>query len=316
MLNKKYAPVILFVYNRPEHTAKTVEALKQNIGATETELIVYCDYAKNEAALLGMQQTRDYVSTITGFKKITVIMREENYGLARSVISGVTEVINEHGRAIVMEDDLLTSKYFLEYMNTALEKYESDKQVFSVTGYSHFRNGNEVLPESYFVKVFSSWSWATWKDRWNLFDENATGWEATKTDQNLQRKFDYENSFDNCLMLKHQMEDRIINSWAIRAYWTMFKNDGITLFPNKRLCENIGNDGSGVHCGADNGYITTSLEEIRIKDYPVQVEENEIAKKELVRYKQMEKRRYKLGRIKHYLGHPLQAFRKIVDKLK
>lgn len=316
IMNREFAPVVLFVYNRPEHTARTVEALKKNVGAEYTELYVYCDYAKNEAAMEKMQQTRDYVRSITGFDAVHIIERTENYGLAKSVITGVTEVIRRHGKVIVMEDDLITSKYFLEYMNVALEKYEFVKNVFSITGYSHFPNGHETLPESYFIKVFSSWSWATWSDRWATFDEQAVGWEETKTNPEVARAFDYENSFDNCLMLKNQMEDHIINSWAIRAYWTMFKQDGVTLFTNKRLCENIGNDGSGVHCGADNGYVMTELEEVRITQFPNVTAERPEVRSELISLKQQQKQAYKKERIKFYLLHPVKAVKKVLEKLK
>lgn len=316
MTERNYAPIVLFAYNRPIHTAQTIEALKQNIGAGETEIYIFCDAAKNENAKPKVQETRDYVNTVTGFKEVHIILREENFGLAKSVIAGVTDVVNRYGRVIVMEDDLVTSPYFLQYMNEALEKYEDAKQVFSITGYSHFPNGNEVLPESYFLKVFSSWSWAIWKDRWALFDENARGWEETKTNEQVQREFDYEYCFDNCLMMKHQMEDKIINSWAIRAYWTMYKNDGMTLFPNQRLCENIGFDGTGVHCNTEGDYKKGQLLEHPVREFPEKAVEWEETKRELVRYIQQKKRDYKMGRVQFYLRHPFQAIKKIIEKLK
>ena len=316
MSEKNYAPIVLFAYNRPEHTKQTIEALKKNEGAKESEIYIFCDAAKNENAKQKVVETRDYVNTVDGFKEVHITMREENFGLAKSVITGVTEVVNRHGRVIVMEDDLVTSPYFLQYMNEALDKYEDAKQVFSITGYSHFPNGNEVLPESYFIKVFSSWSWATWKDRWALFDENATGWEETKTNEQVRKDFDYDYCFDNCLMMKHQMEDHIINSWAIRAYWTMYKNDKMTLFTNQRLCENIGFDGTGVHCNTEGDYKSGHLLDHAITEFPEKAEELPETKRELVRYIQQKKRDYKMGRIKYYLCHPFKAVGKIFEKLK
>lgn len=315
MQNHTFAPIVLFVYNRPEHTRRTVEALLKNAGAAESELYVFCDAAKNDNVREKVAAVRNYVKTITGFQAVHITEREENLGLADSVISGVTQVVNQYGKVIVMEDDLVTSPYFLEYMNTALEKYEDEKKVFSVTGYSHFPEGNDRLPDSYFLKVFSSWSWATWKDRWALFDEKASGWEKTKTDRKFRNKVDYGGCFDNSLMLKQQMEDHIIHSWAIRAYWTMFTHDELTLFPNKRLCDNIGFDGTGVHCNTEGDYIDGKMENHVITYFPEKAVELRNSKREITKYIKAKKRKYKAGRIKYYLGHPGKAFRKILQKL-
>lgn len=308
--------MVLFVYNRPEHTRQTVEALKQNIGAEETELYVFCDYPKKESARQLVEETRAYVKTITGFKQVHITMRTENWGLAKSIINGATEVVNRHGSMIVMEDDLITSKYFLNYMNAGLQRYEQDKRVFSITGYSHYPNGNTKLPESYFLKVFSSWTWATWSDRWAAFDAEATGWEETKTNPKIQQAFDYEGCLDNSLMMRQQMEEHIIDSWAIRAYWTMFRQDGMTLFPNKRLCENIGFDGTGVHCNTEGDYNSGSLAECEITEFPDVAEETTLAKQEFISQIQRKKRAYKLMRIRHYLCHPLAAVKKIIEKVR
>lgn len=311
---KEYAPIVLFAYNRPEHTRKTIEALKQNEGADRSELFIYCDGPKNEAAVPKCQAVRDYANSVTGFKQVTVTERQENYGLARSVITGVTEIVNRYGRVIVMEDDLLTSRYFLEYMNLALERYKDEKKAFSVTGYSHFGDGNKTLPESYFIRIFSSWSWATWKDRWDLFDADATGWERIKTDEEFRRTFDYEDSLDMSVMLRNQMEYHTIDSWAIRCYWAMFTSGGLTLFPNKGLCENIGFDGSGVHCNVEVRSRHATLTECRITQFPETVEEQPAHRRELIRCKHQEKRAYKRGRIRYYLTHPAEAVRKLCKR--
>lgn len=309
-----YAPIVLFVYNRPEHTRKTIESLKQNEGADKSELFIYCDGAKNEAAKEKVQAVRDYVNSVTGFRNVTVIEREENYGLARSVIAGVTEIVNRFGRVIVMEDDLMTSRYFLEYMNLALERYKDDKKAFSVTGYSHFGDGSKKLPESYFIRIFSSWSWGIWKDRWDLFDENATGWERVKTDEEFRRLFDYENAFDMSMMLRNQMEYHTSDSWAIRCYWAMFASGGLTLFPNRGLCENIGFDGTGVHCGSEAPDKIATLAESRVTQFPEKVEELPEHRRELIRCKMQGKRAYKKRRIRYYLTHPGKAVQKILKR--
>jgi hypothetical protein len=292
-----------------------VEALRRNVGAEDTELILYSDAAKNETAVSDVQKTRDYIRTIDGFRSVRIVEREENWGLARSIISGVTETVHQYGRVIVLEDDLVTGMYFLSYMNEALERYQDSKKVFSITGFSHFPNGNKSLPESYFLKVFSSWSWATWENRWELFDENAAGWEKTKTDPALAEAFDYEGCFYNCQMLKAQMEDHTINSWAIRAYWTQFTHDMMTLFPNRRLVENEGFDGTGVHCNTEEDYLKGQLDTAPIREFPREAVELPETRQQLMQMIAHKKQLYKRARIKYYLRHPAEAIAKIKEKL-
>lgn len=153
-----------------------------------------------------MEAVRNYIRQVEGFKDIKIIFRENNMGLAASVISGVTEVVNRHGRIIVIEDDLVTSEYFLMYMNEALQKYEECSKVYAVTGYSYFDRGNKKLPETYFARLTESWTWATWKDRWKYFDPEATGWQELMQNSSLSKAFDYDNSFGFTDMLYQQME--------------------------------------------------------------------------------------------------------------
>ena len=130
------APIVLFVYNRPWHTKQTVEALQKNELAKESELFIYCDEAKNEDAGKSVDEVREYIDKVDGFKKVTIIKREKNWGLADSIIDGVTKIVNEYGKIIVLEDDLVTSPYFLKFMNDGLEFYKDEKKVFGITGYA------------------------------------------------------------------------------------------------------------------------------------------------------------------------------------
>ena len=136
-MNNVPAPIVLFVYNRPWHTQQTVEALQKNKLASESELFIYSDDAKNDDARVSVDEVRKYIDNITGFKKITVIKRDKNWGLASSIIDGVTKIVNKYGRIIVLEDDLVTSPYFLKFMNDSLEVYEKRNDVFSVTGFNY-----------------------------------------------------------------------------------------------------------------------------------------------------------------------------------
>jgi len=240
----KLAPIVLFVYNRPWHTIQTVEALQKNELAAESELFVYCDEAKNKEARKSVDEVREYIDKVDGFKKITVLKREKNWGLANSIIDGVTKVVNEYGKIIVLEDDLVTSPYFLKFMNEALDKYRDEQSVFSITGYS-FSSDIEEIDETYFLKLTSSWSWATWKDKWNVFSYND---EVFKDCLEHKAKFNYDESYNYTDMVNDQLKGKI-NSWAIYWYASVFLQKGLTLYPSKALVENIGFDGSGTHCG-------------------------------------------------------------------
>lgn len=273
------APIVLFVYNRLQHTKQTVEALKANKLAESSDLFIYSDGPKNDKDKEKVDSVRDYINKVDGFNNVTVIIRERNMGLAASVISGVTEIINKYGKIIVLEDDLITAPCFLEYMNLALEKYKSEKKVFSVTGYSFFENGNKKLPQTYFSYIFCSWTWGTWKDRWDMFEENPTDWVELKTNRAESKLFDYDGCYDYTEMMIAQMEKKTIDSWAIRWYYTCFKHKGLTLYVNKSMCENKGFDGSGMHCGKDESRTSYSLETQVIKEFPKEITELSVTRR-------------------------------------
>ena len=245
-MEKNLAPIVLFVYNRLEHTKKTIEALKKNHLAEESELFIYSDGPKRDDDIIKVKAVRNYIHQAEGFKQINIREREKNYGLAQSVVLGVNEVISQYGKVIVLEDDLITDSNFLTYMNYGLNKYQNDSQVYSITGYSFLKKGLEN-DETYFLKIFSSWSWGTWKDRWKKYDSDCEDWVVLKRDRRLRRKFDYDYSYPYYYLFKSQMSDDTTNSWAIKWYWTIFKNEGLTLYPPISLVNNEGFDGSGEH---------------------------------------------------------------------
>ena len=240
------APIVLFVYNRPWHTAQTLDALKKNDLAPESELFIFSDGPKNGQAQEKVFEVRKYLKTVTGFKNITIIEKETNVGLANSVISGVTEIVNQYGKIIVLEDDLLTSPYFLTYMNTALDLYEHEEKVMQISGYMFPVNLNTNY-DAVFLPFTSSWGWATWKRAWDFFDAEASGYQILKTDKKLRNKFDLNNSYPYFHMLLKQMSHEI-DSWAIRWYWSFFKVNALCLYPKETFVLNIGMDGSGTHC--------------------------------------------------------------------
>lgn len=242
-----YAPITLFVYNRPAHTRQTVEALLKNELAGESDLIIFSDAPKKPDAAEAVREVREYIRTITGFRTVRIVERDRNWGLANSIIDGVTSVVNERGRIIVLEDDLVTSPYFLRFMNDALDLYEREESVISIHGYIY--PVAEKLPETFFLRGADCWGWATWKRGWELFEPDGGKLLASLKSQRLEREFNFGGSYDYLEMLGSQVKGGN-DSWAIRWYASAFLKTKLTLYPGRSLVLNIGNDNSGTHCGA------------------------------------------------------------------
>lgn len=310
---REIAPVILFTYNRPEHTKRTMEALAANELAEQTDLYVYSDAAKKEADRQKVQQIRDDINTVTGFRNVTLITREENYGLARNVIEGVTEIVNRYGKVIVLEDDLVSNRYFLRFMNDGLDRYSAEKRVTGITGFSHFSDDVTLPCESYFHTLTgTSWSWATWADRWKNFDAVCSDWTDMVKDAKLRKAFNYDNTYDFYKIMKNQQTDERTNSWAIRWYWTNFRRNGYILSPTKSLVSNEGWDGTGVHCGnAKEPVFWHRLEtDHAITDFPSEIGEkkevHKLMKRALIKESQPNiwKRVYHVVFRRNYIGQP------------
>jgi hypothetical protein len=250
-MNRIIAPIALFVYNRPRHTRKTLEALKANDLARKSKLFIFSDGHKSNKDRKKVEEVREIVDKAEGFESVEVIKREENWGLANSVIAGVSEVVERYGKVIVLEDDLITSPSFLDYMNSMLDSYKDEKKVFSISGYNH-PSSLMKIPESYPYDVYfnpraSSWGWATWKDRWEKADWEVKDFDEFLKNQDLQKKFN-QGGEDMAKMLIRQMNGEI-DSWAIRWCYAHFKNNAYCIYPVVSYIDNIGHDGSGVHCG-------------------------------------------------------------------
>ena len=241
----KLAPIVLFVYNRPVHTKKTLNSLKKNYLAPKSKIFIYSDGPKSKNDFEDVNKVRRYLKTVQGFKKITIIEKNNNLGLAKSVIKGVTEVVNKYGKIIVLEDDLITSRYFLTFMNSALEYYKDEKKIWHISGWNYpirFRNNNGV----YCYRLVNTWSWATWKNRWKHYEINIEKTLNQFSKEEIKRfNLDgYNNNLWKQLLLNHKKK---INTWAIFWYIVIFKNNGLCLNPTKSFVKNIGFDGSGVN---------------------------------------------------------------------
>lgn len=246
MSNSNSSPIVLFVYNRLNHTRRTVEALQNNLLARESDLFVFADAAKSEAQADSVFEVRRFIRQIEGFKSVTIVERETSIGLAGSIIDGVTSVVNRYGRIIVLEDDMVTSPYFLTYMNEALEKYVEDDRVVSIHGYVYPLD--QSLPETFFLPGADCWGWATWRRGWECFNPAGQFLLDELKRRDLIRDFDYNGAYSFSGMLKSQINGKN-DSWAIRWYASAFLAGKLTLYPGRSLVHNIGNDNSGTHRG-------------------------------------------------------------------
>lgn len=249
------APIVLFVYSRPEHTRMTVEALLKNALASKSDLIIYSDAPKTFEAVVAVRDVRNYIRTINGFKTVTLVERDRNWGLANSVIDGVTSVVNERGRIIVLEDDLVVTPHFLDFMNRALDLYENEPKAIQVSGYM-FPVKLKIREDALFLPLTTSWGWATWKRAWQIFDRDSKGYAQIKSDLALQKRFNLDGAYDYLSMLEAQLAGRV-DSWAVRWQLSAFLSDSLTIYPKHSLILNTGFDGSGTH-GSAGGSLSRS----------------------------------------------------------
>jgi hypothetical protein len=267
------APIALFVYNRPDHTSQTISYLQKNLLAAESRLFIFSDGAKTDADKASVDAVRKVAAEVSGFKSVEVIEREQNMGLANSIISGVTQLVNEYGNVIVFEDDLVSSPYTLQYFNDALTRYVDEEQVMHIGAYM-FDLPDTTLPETFFFRSATSWGWATWARAWKNFEPDI---------DKLMAQFDAEKierfSIDGTMNFWKQMQEfkaRKNNSWAIRWYASVFLKNGLTLNPSHSLIHNIGHDGTGVHSNIEHMY-GVQVAQHPIQYYPDVIKENEQA---------------------------------------
>ncbi len=261
-----FAPIALFAYKRPDHLRKTVTALRINREAPRTRLYVFSDGARGSEDWPGVEAVRKSIDEIDGFADVKVIARDANLGLARSIIEGVGQVIEGHGRVIVVEDDLVVSPFFLRYMNEALDLYAGDERVASVHGYVYPVQGE--LPETFFLRGADCWGWGTWARAWRLFEPDGAKLLGELRRRRLTRTFDLDGTYPYTRMLEDQIAGNN-DSWAIRWHASAFLADRLTLYPGRTLVQNIGNDASGTHhtkTGAYSGALSdTPIDVLRLE---------------------------------------------------
>ncbi len=287
MNNKnQLAPIVLFVYNRPSHTRRTIESLKKNYLADESMLYIYSDSGKCNDDDSGVYQVRELLKNVNGFKRVIINERKSNWGLAKNIIDGVTSLVNEYGKVIVMEDDLVTSPYFLKYMNDSLKLYADQKKVWHISGWNYPIDTSD-LEDVFLWRFMNCWGWSTWSDRWRHYEKNID----KVINEFSKEQIDYIN-LDNTDTSWSQVirnKEKRIDTWAIFWYLSIIRNKGLCLNPSNSLVINIGNDGSGENCQATDSF-TTKLSVTKELIVSTKVKENVIAVNEVKKfYKSLKK---------------------------
>ena len=275
------APVLLFTYNRLSHTQRCVEALLKNHLSSESELFIYSDAAKDIAQQESVKEVRNFIHTIQGFKAITIIERNKNWGLARNIIDGVTTQVNRYGKVIVLEDDLVVAPFFLQFMNEALETYKYEPKIGHIQACDFTQDPS--LPDTFLIKFTGSWGWATWDRAWKHFNPNGKELLQEMQKRQLTHAFDMNGKYGFTRMLRRQIEGKN-NSWAIRWNASLFLKDILSLNVGRSLVQNEGFDGSGTNCGG-GGLYASNLYMQQLPVIPISpVEENLKARQAYIRY--------------------------------
>lgn len=256
------APILLFVYKRKSHVIQTIEALKKNNLAKESQLIIYSDGPKSVQDRQSVKDVRGYINQVKGFKSLNIIERKINLGLAQNLIQGISEQIDYFGKAIVLEDDIVTSPVFLEFMNKALDIYSKSDEVMHISGYN-YPVAIENQKETFFFRAPTCWGWATWKESWDQLETDIESIFPFFDKYLKVYEFDYKGSAGMYKQLVDNFENRL-NTWAIFWYYTIFKKNGLCLHPSGSLSKNIGHDGTGENCKSDADFINQIPSEFNI----------------------------------------------------
>lgn len=313
---KEYAPIALFTYCRADHTRQAVESLLRNKEAAESDLYIFSDGPKDKSKEQAVKENREYIHSLKAanenvnenerhlFNSITIVEREKNWGLANSLIAGITEVINQYGRVIVVEDDLVLSPYFLQFMNEALEKYAADDRVSAI---SAFLNPIDCqAPNTFFLRYFACWGWATWDRAWRLFNPDTK--VLLKQIRWKTKEFNV-GGYGGFYGMLYCQKVGLVDSWAVRFYASSFLANKLVLFPGKTLAIQTGLDGLGTHSKMkDTVYnsMQLSMNPILLADIPV--EENKAMYQAYSRY-------YATGNKKFSVKGKYRQFKSFVRRL-
>lgn len=300
------APVAIFAYRRLDHLKHTLTSLERNSQFEDTDIYIFADNARGSKDQADVQAVRNFLQEYVSqenHSNVKIYLAQENKGLSKSIIEGVTQIINEYGKIIVLEDDLETTSDFLSYMNDALDFYQADQRIWSIAGYSPNLSCLDQYPHDVYLGFrASSWGWATWSDRWQGIDWEVKDFDKLQKSRNLQKKLN-RGGPDMYKMLKLQMKGKI-NSWAIRWCYQQSKEDKLTIFPKISKIKNLGLDGSGEHCDSNDKFA------VRLKEAPYRLENVELDDSLVKAYYDL----FVPG-LKEHLGHLKRIGKDVLRKL-
>ena len=270
---KNLAPIVLFTYNRIDVLKESIESLKKNPLAKKSNLIIYSDNYKSNKDKKKVLRVREFLKEIKGFNKKKIFYRKRNYGLAKNIMRGVTEVFKKSTKVIVLEDDIKVSKYFLHYMNRSLDIYEKKKKIWHISGWN-YNVKVACTKDAYFTRAMNCWGWATWKDRWQFFQKKPKKIINKWTKREIYR-FNLNGSYNFYTQIERNFSKKL-NSWAVFWYATIFQNNGLCLNPTKTLVKNIGIGKFSTNTKSLNDIFMSSFTDVNFLPvkFPIKMNEN------------------------------------------
>jgi len=301
----KYTPIIIFSYNRKTKLNNLIKSLKKNKEYKYSKVYIYQDFYKPKENERNIKKVNNTIISLKKIKEknVKIVFRKKNFGLAKNIILGVTEIIKIHKRAIILEDDLIVSKFFLNYMNKALSFYQNKKKIFHINGWSFDLNLEKNLKyNNYFLKLPSSWGWATWADRWKFFEKNPEliikNWSALKV-----KKFNFDNNFNFFSQIERNRSNKL-NSWAIFWYAVIFEKEKLCVYPKHSYVSNTGFDSNATNTKKKINLFKSRLKEknkISYLQFDKNLKENNKIVKEIIRKMKLEKKYSLFKKIINYL---------------
>lgn len=269
---RSWAPIALFIFNRPAHTQRVIESLQACKGFAESPVYVFADGPRRPEEAPIIRETRAVARSLLGDHAI-FFERDSNLGVDSSVINGVTQLCGQYGKVVVVEDDLVVSTKFLEFLNMGLELYQDETRVMQIVGNMFDVPQLHEHRQAIFLPMTNSSGWATWKRAWDQFDPTATGWRQRLADDRERRRFDLDGHYKFRDMLSHQMRRRV-PAWDIRWYYSVFARGGLVLYPPRTLVFNIGFDGTGTHDRFSLPVRQAQIDQSAAFDFPTRVEQS------------------------------------------
>jgi hypothetical protein len=243
--NMRNTPILIFAYNRPEVLKITISSLFNNYGFDQHPIYIFCDGPKVNTTnenLIKIKEVQNIINDFEWPNPPIIIKQEFNLGLANSIVKGVTKVLEQFESVIVIEDDIKTSPYFLNFINKSLEFYKDNSDVISITGFNYPLDNNTITEETFFLRGTECWSWATWRRGWDLFELDAQKLYNELLEKKLFYHFDFKGKYKFSKMLKKTITHN--HSWAVKWYASAYLKNKYTLYPKYSLVENIGNQGT------------------------------------------------------------------------